>query len=143
MGMWRKKRVTTDKEAAVLKLFQASSWKTMRKVTLIKMQRMPEKTIKDWNNCELCRQISFSVIGFGNSLLPKVSKAYKAEEGDAYEINRKFYLTQKWMSPFWKNSLWLEGKTGNTGKSNGKEAASGKGCIKLLLRRDFTSGHSQ
>ncbi|KAM9565899.1 uncharacterized protein ACIB01_004168 isoform 2-T2 [Guaruba guarouba] len=96
---WHSPKITVRTEQLQVELG------TMRKVTLIKIQRMPEKTIKDWNNCELCRQISFSVIGFGNSLLPKVSKAYKAEEGDAYEINRKFYLFIV-VPPFLRRGVW-------------------------------------
>ncbi|KAM9565900.1 uncharacterized protein ACIB01_004168 isoform 3-T3 [Guaruba guarouba] len=97
--------VKVHAEAKIHTLLSSLEYLTMRKVTLIKIQRMPEKTIKDWNNCELCRQISFSVIGFGNSLLPKVSKAYKAEEGDAYEINRKFYLFIV-VPPFLRRGVW-------------------------------------
>lgn len=41
MGMWRRKRVTTDKETAVLKLFQASSWKVREVMICLRKAFLP------------------------------------------------------------------------------------------------------
>lgn len=47
--------------------------------------------------------------------------------------------TWQWMNHFWKNSLRLEQKTGNAGKTKGKEALSGKGEVMSSLLPENTS----